>query len=104
MIPLILKGTFRPGRFVIGPLVGAYVTLPLGDYRSSVPLGFLAGADLGMHVGGNRKGHGIVFLDIRYAHHFGDTVRSNNDSSLYKRSMVSLSAGYRWGLMKVEKK
>jgi hypothetical protein len=115
MIPLILKGTFWFGRFLVEPLAGLYVTLPLsrmttsiegieGDspytpgksgYTYSVPLGFTAGADFGIHLG-----PGTLFLDARYSADFGNTVNADTDDMVYRRSMVSITAGYRFGLLK----
>jgi hypothetical protein len=42
---------------------------------------------------------GMLFLDVRYAADFGDVVRADN-RTLYKRGMVSTTAGYRLGFFK----
>jgi hypothetical protein len=35
MFPLMVKGTFRPGRFLIAPFVGMYFTVPLGEVKKT---------------------------------------------------------------------
>ncbi|GHV29075.1 hypothetical protein AGMMS4952_14170 [Spirochaetia bacterium] len=110
MVPLIVKGNIPLSRFIISPLVGLYFTFPLGvitatdkdsAYESvfsySPPLGFLAGAELGMHLG-----PGILFLDVRYAGDFGNTLWENGDP-IYGRSMITVSLGYKFGLLKKKK-
>jgi hypothetical protein len=114
MIPLILKGTFWFDRFLVEPLAGLYLTVPLsrmttsaeGDsaytsgksgYTYSVPLGFTAGADFGVHLG-----PGTLFLDARYSADFGNAVKAGD--TVYRRSMVSLSMGYRFGFFKKKTK
>jgi hypothetical protein len=94
MFPLTLKGTFHLDRFVIGPIVGAYVPLSLSpDYDYSFPLGFTAGADLGIHWG-----PGLLFLDIRYSQDIGEFRQ--NEAGKYRRGMLSMSLGYLWGFFR----
>jgi hypothetical protein len=106
-IPLVLKGTFRPSRFLIAPLAGAYFILPMGtmtipsesgtdtsDYiYAPIPIGLTAGIQLGMKLG-----PGNVFVDTRYAADLGDTQLANGNS-VYRRSMVSVGLGYEWGFI-----
>jgi hypothetical protein len=103
MIPLMVKGIFRFNRLVVSPLAGVYLTLPLGQMTTdngksaflvTPPLGGTAGAELGMHLG-----PGLLFLDIRYAADFGPTVLKG-ETTVYRRSMVSFSLGYKFGLLK----
>jgi hypothetical protein len=103
LIPLLFKGIIPFGPFVAEPLVGLYFTFPLGtmttptgktSVKYSVPLGFTLGADLGMYLG-----PGILFLDFRFSGDFGKVVRPNG-TEIYKRNMLSISLGYKFGLMK----
>jgi hypothetical protein len=102
MIPLMVKGIFRINRFVVSPLAGLYLTVPLGqmigkdevsNFSYLTFLGGTVGAELGMHLG-----PGILFLDTRYAADFGNTKQS--DEPVYWRSMVTFSLGYKFGLLK----
>ena len=102
-IPLMVKGIFRFTRLVVSPLAGVYLTLPLGQMTTdngksaflvTPPLGGSAVAELGMHLG-----PGLLFLDIRYAADFGPTVLKG-ETTVYRRSMVSFSLGYKFGLFK----
>ncbi|GHV75744.1 hypothetical protein AGMMS49942_05650 [Spirochaetia bacterium] len=114
MIPLLVKGTFAFSQFVVSPLAGVYLTFPLGrmtminetnkkideetaDFSYPLPLGLTAGVEMGMHLG-----PGLLFLDIRYAADLAKTVRLSEDATtdLYHRNMVSLSLGYKFGLLR----
>jgi hypothetical protein len=129
-LPIMVKGTFWFDRFLVAPMAGLYLTLPLGKmngpvmvpklddagnavtnddgeelfepkdadtpFKYSVPLGFTAGATLGM-----RLGPGNLFLDARYSIDFGKTVlKLEQETTVYRRSSLSVSLGYEFGLLK----
>jgi hypothetical protein len=124
MIPLTVKLTLRPERFLIAPFGGLYLSLPLGgmenDYQRTFqtddgdevvvesPSGFtfpVVGLTAGIDLG-TRVGPGTLFLDLRYSADLDTVKRPKSDSSeysgkdLYKRSMFSISLGYEFGLLK----
>ncbi|GHV86816.1 hypothetical protein AGMMS50255_1120 [Spirochaetia bacterium] len=101
MLPILLKGTFRPSIFSIGALAGIYFKIPLYvstytgfDLYSSV-LGGMVGADFGV-----KAGIGIVKLDLRYAFDFGTTELSGDYviADFGTRSMFLFTIGYEIGL------
>ncbi|GHV91979.1 hypothetical protein AGMMS50268_24820 [Spirochaetia bacterium] len=106
MIPVVVKATFRPvrARFLIAPLAGVYLNLPLGpmtmpgggteDYKfDPLPLGLTAGADFGM-----RLGPGMLMVNARYSIDTGNVVLAN-EGTLYRRTqMVSVGLGYEFKL------
>jgi hypothetical protein len=109
LIPLTVKGTLQfYDRLVLNPFAGLYFTAPLGNmearvwdnkksggYQYGIPLGWTAGAELGWAMG---KG-GTVFLDLRYSADFG-YLKWTDAEPVYRRSMVSITAGYRYGFFK----
>ncbi|GHV50160.1 hypothetical protein AGMMS49579_03310 [Spirochaetia bacterium] len=110
MVPLIVKGIFWIDQLVISPLAGVYLAAPLGqmtrkekngydeafDVRYQIPLGWTAGAELGIRLGSSH----IVFLDVRYAGDFTAIVRpAVNPKILYQRRMISFSLGYKFDLL-----
>jgi hypothetical protein len=117
MIPVIVKGTFRPGRFLIAPLAGIYFAVPLGTMTGTsftkastgtynkepydekykympVSAGFTAGLELGM-----RLGPGSLLFDARYSKDFGYATPSGQNGA-YSRSMVSFSLGYEFNIFR----
>ncbi|GHV58449.1 hypothetical protein AGMMS49579_26000 [Spirochaetia bacterium] len=104
MVPILLKGTFRPSIFSIGASAGIYFNIPLsvnyqspsetaygiGLYHPSL-LGAMIGADFGI-----KAGIGIVKLDMRYAFDFGKTEFMGKDFGT--RSMLLFTIGYDIGL------
>jgi hypothetical protein len=99
MFPVMAKGVFGRGPFVIGPFAGLYLTIPLymkgpdgGTFSYTLPLGVVGGVDLGMHLG-----PGLLVLDVRYSRDFGK-VKVGGESR-YQRSGVSMSLGYKWGFL-----
>jgi hypothetical protein len=109
MAPLLVKMNFRPGPVRLSPLAGIYVAAPLGEmgYRtnnadkedryysySSIPLGYTAGLQ-----GAVKFGPGMLFADMRYAGDFGSVTINNHEKTRYRRSMVSFSLGYEFGVL-----
>jgi hypothetical protein len=107
-VPLLVKYTYMPDKFLISPYMGLYCIFPQGTmnfdpvppgqpeslhYAVSPPLGYTAGITLGMNVG-----KGILFSDLRYSHDFGAT-RANGPANTYSysRGMFSFSIGYELG-------
>jgi hypothetical protein len=95
-LPLFFKLSFKPDRFLIGPYVGAYFILPLGDSASySLPLGWSLGLELGLHAG-----PGILFLDANYSADLGESVFKDAPRIPYRRTIISVSLGYSFGLIR----
>ncbi|AEF86316.1 hypothetical protein TREPR_3391 [Treponema primitia ZAS-2] len=94
-IPLMVKYIFNPtDRFTLGPYVGGYGTIPLLGASMPPPLGILAGVDFGV-----KTGVGVLLFDLRYSMDMGPTNVPDAKLS-YNRSFITLSAGYRIGLIK----
>ncbi|MDR3171444.1 MAG: PorT family protein [Treponema sp.] len=107
-IPLLARLSLKPDIFSVSLLVGPYFTLPLGQmelssdkhedtsYDFSVPLGFMAGVNLGIHLG-----PGVLGLDVRYAVDTGRTSihDGHGNMTLYNRSSLSFTLGYEIGLI-----
>jgi hypothetical protein len=102
-IPLLAKLTFRPGNFYLAGFTGPFFTIPLGfmevtqsgqteTYDAIAPIGFTGGVAAGV-----KTGPGLLFLDLRYSGDF--TYFFANDSAQFRRSMLSLSLGYNFGLV-----
>ena len=106
-IPVLIKLPFRPHRFLVAPYAGIYVTLPIGqmthyngktgaderfDWKNTLPVGYIAGFDLGIKLG-----PGVLFTDIRYAADIGKASRDSGD--LYTRHGLTFSLGYEIGLI-----
>jgi TolB-like protein len=105
MLPILGKITFRPGIFLFAGFGGVYFTVPLSAmtfdydgteylYNFTAPMGFIGGGNFGVKLG-----PGTLFLDIRYAGDFEDTVLQGDWGSraVYKRSLVTWSLGYEFG-------
>ncbi|GHV93371.1 hypothetical protein AGMMS50268_38740 [Spirochaetia bacterium] len=101
--PLLARFNLRKGYLMAGALLGPYVFVPLGqmknktmggsfDYKMDVPLGYIAGINIGMKLG-----PGYLFLDTRWAADFGTLQRASDGANLYQRSGVTLSIGYEMG-------
>jgi hypothetical protein len=102
MVPLSAKLTLRRPRYFAALFAGVYLTLPLGrmrneryggDFQFTVypPMGYHAGVNMGIQAG-----PGLVFLDLRWVSDIGET-RKDTGEMLYKRNLVTISAGYELG-------
>jgi hypothetical protein len=98
-VPLLFKFSFKPGRFLIGPYVGAYASLPLPDTAAyAAPLGVVLGAELGV-----RLGPGVLYLDVGY---FADLDESQfmgataEDNVAYRKTTINAALGYSFGIGK----
>jgi hypothetical protein len=96
MVPVLLKPSFRPGRAIISPYGGIYLNFLLdSDYRfDPLFLGITGGLSLGAKIG-----PGNIFVDTRYGYDLGDITGASTEPT-YRRSMVSISIGYEFGLIK----
>ena len=108
MLPVSAKFTYRKDSLMTALFAGVYFILPLGSmenttlggifsYGLTMPLGYTAGLNIGM-----KAGPGHLFLDIRWAADLADTMKPDR-TIIYKRSMVSLSVGYEFGLINKNK-
>jgi hypothetical protein len=107
-IPVLLKLDLHLWRFMIQPLAGVYVNIPLGginremenfsgvypppfedsiDFEESPFLGLTFGGAVGFRIG-----KGYIFFDARYVSDFGDTKPEGGGE--YKRSGLTVNLGY----------
>jgi TolB-like protein len=104
-LPILGKITFRPGSFLLAGFGGIYFTFPFTamtfdvsgmeySYNFSVPMGFIAGGNIGIKLG-----PGTLFFDIRYAGDFKDVEVHGNWGArpVYQRSLISYALGYEFG-------
>jgi hypothetical protein len=107
LFPLLVKVPLDLGYLRVSPLAGAYYIVPLGKtlggatYRDTVdlPLGIMAGLDLGYALRGGRFGE--VYGSLRYGLDLGLTgVEETN--LYYTRNRLILSVGWKIGIMKRE--
>lgn len=108
MAPFLIKINFKTGPIRFSPLAGIYAVAPLGKIRydtnvdgedryytySLMPLGYTAGLQ-----GAVKFGSGMLFADLRYAGDFRSATVNNNEKTNYRRSMVSFSLGYEFGVL-----
>jgi hypothetical protein len=112
-IPLIFKANLRTRLFRFAPFAGVYGFLPLGkaDYEKTptgetgsypwsagLPLGYTAGLETAL-----RCGPGLLLVDIRYAGDLDDIVIKNDAETSYKRSALSITLGYAFGFINMNK-
>ncbi|MDR1972992.1 MAG: hypothetical protein LBQ46_13855 [Treponema sp.] len=106
--PLTLHLNFYPRRFRVSPFLGTYLLVSLGDLevgnslgggkeayaqRFSLPLGLVGGLNAAMKLG-----PGMIFTDLRYAADLGRLKIDDQNIQEYRRSMVSFTLGYEFGL------
>jgi TolB-like protein len=107
LIPILVKGTWRPSVFSLEGLAGMYFSVPIGEMKmhdsfsgttetgnTKFLTGFIAGGSIGV-----KAGYGLLFLDARYMIDFANTGIETKTftSEIYRRSMVSLGIGYSVG-------
>jgi hypothetical protein len=112
-IPLVFKVNLRPGRVRFAPFAGIYAFLPLGEaeyetnpmedtgsypWSADVPLGYVAGLETAV-----RCGPGLLLADIRYAGDFDDIAIRDEAETSYKRGAVSITLGYAFGFITMNK-
>ncbi|MDR3174265.1 MAG: PorT family protein, partial [Treponema sp.] len=105
LFPLLVKFSIDSGPFNVSIAAGPYLVLPLGQavtegssyaYRLDLPLGLMAGMELG-----HALGPGELILSLRYGRDFGITMVGSGLQ--YTPTRVVLSAGYRFGFLKKKK-
>jgi hypothetical protein len=104
LFPLLIKTPIEGDKFSISLAGGIYYIVPIGQmlteegsysYQIDLPLGFMAGIDLG-----HTLGPGELFMSLRYGRDMGMTiVRSGLQ---YTPNRMVLSVGYRFGFLKVK--
>jgi hypothetical protein len=103
LFPLFLKAPFNLGTFELSLLGGAYYILPLkfmmdGDSytgKLNLPLGIMAGFELGNYSLGAGGRFGELYGGLRYGLDLGITTVDDTDLQ-YTRSRLALSLGYRY--------
>jgi hypothetical protein len=94
-IPLSVKYIFNPAdRFALGLYLGGYANIPLLGASKPPLFGILAGLDLGV-----KTWAGVLLFDFRYSIDLG-TTKVFDSAISYNRMFITLSAGYKFGLMK----
>jgi hypothetical protein len=106
--PLSLRLNFYPGKFRISPFFGVYYIAALGklrienslddqekslDYGVFPPFGLLGGLNAAL-----QWGPGMIFADLRYSDDLGEPTTWSEKQETYKRSMISFTVGYEFGL------
>jgi hypothetical protein len=94
-VPLAVKYIFNPSkRFTLGLYLGTYTSIASLGASKPPPFGALAGLDLGV-----KTGIGVLLLDLRFSADLGTAQVSDSPIS-YNRMFITLSAGYKFGLIK----
>jgi hypothetical protein len=109
MLPVMVKVNFKPGAFVISPHGGVFFNIPVssgvkytnthGDVEDTRDFtagrfGFTCGIEVG-----RKLGPGIMSLDIRYSADVVPWTIHGDPGVNFKRQMLTLSAGYEFGLI-----
>jgi hypothetical protein len=107
-VPLLLRLNFYPGKFRVSPFFGVYYIAALGkleienfpdnqrkslDYGVFPPFGLTGGLNAAL-----KWGPGVIFADLRYSDDLGEPTSWSEKQKTYKRSMISLTVGYEFGL------
>jgi hypothetical protein len=96
-VPLLVKGMIKPGRiFLLEPYGGAALNISLtskGEYMILPLAGWLAGVSFGFKVGA-----GVLFIDLRYATDFSDTM-VRDGLVQFRRHAATISGGYKIGFL-----
>jgi hypothetical protein len=95
-IPVSLKINFKPKVLSLGLYGGVYYNIGFTENPSyTLPLGYSIGFEAGSPLG-----PGIIYLDIHWSSDLGDTIFTGNSVDLsYRRSFITLAAGYSFGLL-----
>jgi hypothetical protein len=112
-VPLLFKANLRSSLFRFAPFAGAYVFLPLGKasyeknptgetdsytWSAPIPLGYALGIETAV-----KCGPGILLADIRYWGDFDSIVIDDPDETSYKRGALSITLGYAFGFINMNK-
>jgi hypothetical protein len=105
LFPLLAKASFELNGLRLSPMAGLYYILPLRrtvdgvsyNERLELPLGVMAGFELGYALNGGKWGE--VFGSIRYGSDLGLTTLEERGLR-YTRSRLVFSLGWRFGLLK----
>jgi hypothetical protein len=107
-VPLSLRLNLYPGKFRISPFFGVYYIAALGklridnsldnqekslDYGVFPPFGLMGGINAAL-----QWGPGMIFADLRYSDDLGEPTTWSEKQKTYKRSMISFTVGYEFGL------
>lgn len=111
MFPLIVKVPLELGSSTLSLFAGAYFALfpwPMNknsgysndvensyEFKVDPPVGFVVGVDMGLPLG-----FGKLLVDLRYGRDFGMTVVQNGNGPQYTRDRITVSIGYKIGLVK----
>lgn len=99
-IPLLLKFVAKPGSyFMLEPYVGAHINISLLNKTAPPLFSFLAGFQYGV-----KAGPGVVFIDARFAMDFENSTVDNARVPPYRRYLIHLGLGYKYGLFQKKTK
>jgi hypothetical protein len=106
LVPILLNLSYCPGRYLLQASAGIFFGLPLNAVMTSSSANESYNGTVSAAIGyagvmsaGMKIGPGVLFADVRY---MGDLTSTMFDSgkisvSAYKRGMLGLSLGYRFG-------
>jgi hypothetical protein len=105
LLPLLVKGSFELDGLRLSPLAGLYYILPLSrtmdgvsyEEKVSLPLGIMAGLELGYSISGGKWGE--VYGGLRYGSDLGLT-NLEEQGLRYSRSRLIFTLGWRFGFFK----
>ncbi|MDR0598154.1 MAG: PorT family protein [Treponema sp.] len=112
-VPLVFKANLRTRLFRFAPFAGVYAFIPLGEagyeknpmgetgsypWSAALPLGYAAGLETAI-----RCGPGLLLADIRYCGDFGEIVIKDDGETSYKRGALSITLGYAFGFITMNK-
>ena len=99
--PVFVKYVYNPsGTYFIGPLAGIKTTVSLRRVTRPSAVSWLAGIQYGVRIG-----PGFVFVEARYSADMGDSrVNTGFSDQEYRRYMLNLGVGYKYGFFPKERK
>ena len=99
--PIFLKYVYNPsGTFFIGPLAGIKTTVSLRKITRPSAVSWLAGLQYGVRIG-----PGFVFVEARYSADTGNSrVNAGFSDQKYRRHMLNIGVGYKYGFFPKERK
>ncbi|MCL1921507.1 MAG: porin family protein [Kiritimatiellaeota bacterium] len=99
--PVFIKYVYNPsGNYFIGPFAGIKTTVSLRGATKPSLFSWLAGLQYGVRIG-----PGFVFVEARYSADLGNSrAKIGFSDQEYKRYMLNLGVGYKYGFFPRERK
>jgi len=93
--PLSIKYVLKPlEHFMLEPYLGLSYNLSLTGVTQASPLSWFAGFQVGA-----KAGLGMVVIDPRFSMDFSDSIIPESSIPPYKRYLIQLSVGYKFGFL-----